>query len=997
LGFADSPIINSPFEKPLGHFELDGDGQPTGKKLAGRRESRYVVPVPAARRRGPQQGALALEDKVTTNVLVNEIRTHVDQWRELPPSQWGVTPETQRLLLHWRDDDRERKLFFCQREAVETLIWLTEVAPKKFKDDIERANAEANPGLYRLASKMATGAGKTTVMAMIIAWHSINRDRRRNSRVFSDAFLVVAPGITIKDRLRVLKPQDAQNIYEQLDLVPGDMMDAIRKARIVITNYHAFMLKEKEQVSKLNRQILGGREGEKRFTETVGEMVARVCREGGADLMGRKNVVVLNDEAHHCYRHRLVEDENDVPITAEERAEAEENTKAARVWISGLEAFSAITGIEAIYDLSATPFFLRGSGYPEGQLFSWVVSDFGLLDAIESGIVKVPRLPVVDDAIRGDLPKFRDVYNVIREENPRAFPMKRRTAGTVMDASRLPHHLLEAALEALYKHYAEMFVKWANVPGLGRPPVFIVVCNNTSTSKLVYDWISGYEKTEGEGESTRTRIVPGKLPLFSNVEENGRWRSRFRTFLIDSSQLESGEALSDDFRKIAAREIEEFKKEKQARGESIDDLTDADLLREVMNTVGRPGRLGADIRCVVSVSMLTEGWDANTVTHIMGVRAFGTQLLCEQVVGRGLRRVSYEVDPNTGFFPTEYAEVLGVPFSFAQGGGGEPPPPPPPVTRVRALEERRELREIRFPNVEGYRVVFPRKPLKPVFTNDSGMELNPDQVPNVTESEPLIGEGITFDLRKDAEQLRLKSVVFDVAGLLQREKFPDQVWRYPELVRITEQWFHECLTTVGKTPKQYLKWKPLAFRAVDKIYTALVGSLADPPDGSRGSLLPILNTYNPEGSTRHVDFTTSKQALIPTTLSHINYVVYDRDWEAGFTERLEKLDDIVVSYVKNHSLHFEVPYEFGGETYRYRPDFIVRLGGAGAEPINLVVEVKGQRDAKDAAKADTMKKVWIPAVNNAGRYGRWAFEEFTDIPYDIEDRLRGYVSAPVMA
>jgi type III restriction enzyme len=937
---------------------------------------------------------LALEDKVTTNVLVNEIRTHVDQWRELPAGQWGVTPETQRLLLHWRDQDRERKLFFCQREAVETLIWLTEVAPKKFKDDIERANVEANPGLYRLACKMATGAGKTTVMAMIIAWQSINRDRRRSSKLFSDAFLVVAPGITIKDRLRVLKPQDAQNIYEQLNLVPPDMMDAVRKARILITNYHAFMLKDKEQVSKLNRQILGGREGEKRFTETIGEMVARVCREGGADLMGRKNIVVLNDEAHHCYRHKVGGDEED--LTGEDREEAKKNEEAARVWISGIEAFAVTVGIEAIYDLSATPFFLRGSGYGEGKLFPWVVSDFGLLDAIESGIVKVPRLPVVDDAIRGDLPKFRDVYNIIREENPRAFPLKRRTASTVMDASRLPHHLLEAALDALYKHYAEMFAKWEKVPGLGRPPVFIVVCNNTSTSKLVYDWISGYEKTEGEGETAKTRIVLGKLPLFSNVDESGRWRSRFRTFLIDSSQLESGEALSDDFRKVAAREIEEFKKEKQARSESIDDLTDADLLREVMNTVGRPGRLGADIRCVVSVSMLTEGWDANTVTHIMGVRAFGTQLLCEQVVGRGLRRVSYEVDPKTGFFPTEYAEVLGVPFSFAQGGGGEPPPPPPPVTRVRALEERRELREIRFPNVEGYRVVFPRKPLKPVFSNDSGMELNPDQVPNVTESEPLIGEGITFDLRKDAEQLRLKSVIFDVAGLLQREKFPDQVWRYPE-VRITEQWFQECLTTVGKTPKQYLKWKPLALQAIGKIYTALVGSLTEPPDGSRGLLLPILNTYNPEGSTRHVDFTTSKQALIPTTLSHINYVVYDRDWEAGFTERLEKLGDIVVSYVKNHSLHFEVPYEFSGETYRYRPDFIVRLGRDGAEPVNLVVEVKGQRDAKDAAKADTMKKVWIPAVNNAGRYGRWAFEEFPEIPYDIEDRLRGYLRAPVVA
>jgi type III restriction enzyme len=955
--------------------------------------------VPAARRRGPQQRELALEDKVTTNVLVNEIRKHVDQWRDLPPGQWGVTPETQRLLLHWRDPDRERKLFFCQREAVETLIWLTEVEPKAFRKQIEDANSEANPGLYRLTCKMATGAGKTTVMAMIIAWHAANRARRPNSKQFSDAFLVVTPGITIKDRLRVLYPQDPQNIYEQLDLVPRDLMDTVRKARIVITNYHAFMPKEKEQVSKLNRQILGGREGEKRFTETVGEMIERV---GGTALLGRKNIIVLNDEAHHCYRHNVRKDEDAPAMTAEERVEAESNAKAARVWISGIEAFTAKIGIEAIYDLSATPFFLRGSGYDEGQLFPWVVSDFGLLDAIESGIVKVPRLPVLDDAIQGELPKFRDIYNVIRKENPRAFPMRgRRTQGAVDDPSRLPHHLLEAAMEALYKHYDKMFKKWEAVPELGRPPVFIVVCNNTSTSKLVYDWISGYDKTEGEGENAKTRVVPGKLPLFSNVDENGRWRSRFRTFLIDSSQLETDEALSDDFRKVAAREIEEFKKEKQARGESIDDITDADLLREVMNTIGKAGRLGAHIRCVVSVSMLTEGWDANTVTHIMGVRAFGTQLLCEQVVGRGLRRVSYEVDPKTGFFPTEYAEVLGVPFSFAQGGK-EGPPPPPRVTRVRALEERRKEREIRFPNVEGYRVVFPRRPLQPAFTKDSGMELTPDDVPNVTESEPLIGEGITFDLRKDAEKLRLKSVVFDVAGLLLREKFRDEdgnleVWRYPELVRITEQWFRECLTTKGKTPTQYLKWRPLALRAVGRIYTALVGSLTDPADGSRGLLLPIVNPYNPEGSTRHVDFTTSKQTLIPTTLSHVNHVVYDRDWEAGFTERLEKLGDVVVSYVKNHSLHFEVPYEHGGETYRYRPDFIVRLGGDGAELVNLVVEVKGQRDAKDAAKADTMKKVWIPAVNNAGRHGRWAFLELTDIPYDIEDRLRAFVHASAMA
>jgi type III restriction enzyme len=531
----------------------------------------------------------------------------------LPPGQCGVTPETQRLLLHWRYPERERKLFFCHREAVETLIWLTEVEPKAFRKQIEDANAEANPGLFRLACKMATGAGKTTVMGMIIAWHAVNRARRPNSRHFSDAFLVVTPGITIKDRLRVLKPQDSQNIYEQFDLVPTDLLDAVRQARIVVTNYHAFMRRETEQVSKLNRQILGGREGEKRFTETAGEMIARVA----AGLMGRKNIIVLNDEAHHCYRHKVeAETEERKSLTAEERDEAKRNAEAARVWITGIEAFKRKLGVEAIYDLSATPFFLRGSGYEESHLFPWVVSDFGLLDAIESGIVKVPRLPVLDNAIQGELPKFRDIYNVIRKDDPRAFPIKGRGKQnkTLMDPDRLPHLLLQA-MEALYDNYEKTFRAWEKEPELARPPVFIVVCNNTATSKLVYDWISGYEKSDGEGNTAAKRLVPGKLSLFSNIDADGRWLPRFRTFLIDSEQLESGEALSDDFRKIAAREIEEFKNEKQKRGESIDNLTDADILREVMNTVGRAGRLGADIRCVVSVSMLTEGWDAGDPHH----------------------------------------------------------------------------------------------------------------------------------------------------------------------------------------------------------------------------------------------------------------------------------------------------------------------------------------------------------------------------------------------
>ncbi|EHK54476.1 BPTD_3080 family restriction endonuclease [Allomesorhizobium alhagi] len=1001
MGFTDNPIISSPFDPPLFHYELDEEGQPTGVKLPGRRESIQVVPVPAARRRGPKQAELALFDqdgaKVTSNALINEIRKHVNQWRALPPSQWGVTPETQRLLLHWGEPSRARRLFFCQREAVETLIYLTEVAPARFKKQIQDANAEANPGLYRLASKMATGSGKTTVMGMIIAWHAVNKARRPNAKTFSDAFLIVAPGITIRDRLRVLIPSDPENIYEALSLVPTDLLDGVRKARIVITNYHAFMLRETEQVSKLNRQILGGRGPEKTFTETEGEMIARVAPE----LMGRKNIIVLNDEAHHCYRHKVgSENENGEPLTAEEKEEAKRNEEAARVWINGIEAFSRKIGVQAIYDLSATPFFLKGSGYPEGTLFPWVTSDFGLLDAIESGIVKVPRLPVLDDSIQGELPKFRDVYRYVSKGLPKRGRGKQSKA--LMDPQALPHLLLQAT-EALYNHYKATYAAWEAEPDLGRPPVFIVVCNNTATSKLMADWISGYEVTEGEGENAQTRFVPGRLNLFSNVDERGQWLGRRRTLLIDSEQLDSGEALSDEFRTLAADEIQAFKKELRLRNDprDIDKLTDADILREVMNTVGRIGKLGADIRCVVSVSMLTEGWDANTVTHIMGVRAFGTQLLCEQVVGRGLRRVSYETDPTTGFFPVEYADVLGVPFTFAQQGKNVAPLPPPKVTRVRAMEDRGKL-EIRFPNVEGYRIVFPRKSLRPVFTADSKMTLTPDDIPMVTEVEPLIGEGFTLDLRTQANQLRLKTVIFDVAGLLLRTYFKDpdgalQVWRYPELTRITERWFMECLTCAGETVPQFLKWRSLAIKAAEKIYRALAPSLAGPPDGSSGALLPILNPYNPEGTTRHVDFNTSKTTVLATRADkcHLNFVVYDQAWEAGLAARLEGMSE-VIAYAKNHNLSFEVPYEFGGETLRYRPDYIVRINDGAAEPLNLVIELKGQRDEKDAAKAETMRNIWVPAVNNFGRFGRWGFLELNDVPYDAAARIRDYMR-PLLA
>ena len=649
--FFEQPILNSPYDYPTQYWELDDDGQPTYRIIDGRRSAEFITPIPKPKRvkASARQARLALdngsglsdgEQQYDVSASVNEIRRHVDGWRTLPsPDGWGVTPETARLLQHWRSHHfSSYRPFFCQVEAIETLIWLTEVAPRlepgrRILQRLANANKEANPELLRIALKLATGAGKTTVMAMIIAWQTINALRRPQSRNFTRGFLVAAPGITIRDRLRVLQPNDPDSYYASRELVPADMLEDLKRAKIVITNYHAFMLRERMQLSKVGRDLLQGRDGRLNTQETEGQMLQRVM----PDLMNLKNILVMNDEGHHCYRRKQGE-EDEAKLKGEDRQEANRNNEAARVWITGLETIKRKVGISQVVDLSATPFFLRGSGYHEGTLFPWTVSDFSLMDAIECGIVKLPRVPVADNIPGGEAPMYRFLWEQIRPDMPKKG--RGKTGG--LDPLKLPVQL-QTALEALYGHYKKTFKLWqdADIPV---PPCFVIVCNNTSTSKLVYDYISGFERAEEDGSTT---IENGRLALFRNFDEYENRLARPNTVLIDSEQLESGEALDSNFRKMAAQEIEQYRREIIARTgdrSQADNISDQELLREVMNTVGKEDRLGGSIRCVVSVSMLTEGWDANTVTHILGVRAFGTQLLCEQVVGRALRRYSYELN-----------------------------------------------------------------------------------------------------------------------------------------------------------------------------------------------------------------------------------------------------------------------------------------------------------------------------------------------------------------
>jgi type III restriction enzyme len=1011
--FFDRPILNSPYKFPGRHWELV-DGRPTNKIVEKRRSSDFYSPVPQSRKRTrrskgqetllftDEKGLSSAEQEYNPTPIINEIRSLVEQWRALPnPRDWNVTPETARLLNHWRHHEFAGiRPFFCQVEAVETAIWLAEVAPKlaagaKFMEHLRAANGAANPELMRTALKLATGAGKTTVMAMLIAWQTINAKRHPNSRTFSRGFLVVAPGLTIKDRLRVLLPNDLDSYYKSREIVPADMLGDLDHAKVVITNYHAFRLRERLELAKGTREAIEGWRGDKIETlETEGQMIQRVMPE----LMGMKNIVVLNDEAHHCYRERIKADDGEEELKGDEKEEAKENNEAARMWISGLEAVKRKLGISMVYDLSATPFFLRGSGYREGTLFPWTVSDFSLMDAIECGIVKLPRVPVADNVVGGDAPMFRNLWDHIGKKMPK----RARSSGSDTAALQSLPNVLLSAIDALYGHYKKTFEEWER-EGMGVPPVFIFVCNNTTTSELIYKYVSGYAQTYEDGTE---ETFNGRLPLFDNFDSFRNRRSKPNTILIDSAQLEAGDALDKDFRDAAAAEIAQFKREIVERTgdrEAAEKISDAELLREVMNTVGKKGRLGEQVRCVVSVSMLTEGWDANTVTHILGVRAFGTQLLCEQVVGRGLRRASYELNED-GLFNVEYADIFGIPFDFAADPVQPTPSKPRETIHVHAVRPDRDALEITFPRVEGYRLELPEERVDVKFNEDSVLHLTAELVgPTIAEIKGIIGEGVTMTL-EHLKDMRLSTVFYHLAWHLLTTKFRDasdepKIMLFNHLKSVVRQWYDggylRCQD--GTYPAQLI-YRELADLAASRIAAAItLSQIGEKP------VKAMVSAFNPTGSTAQVSFNTSKTLRWDASLtkSHVNWIICDSSWETEFCRVVES-DARVLCYAKNQGLGLEVPYVLGSVPRRYFPDFIVKVDDGQPDPLNIIVEVKGFRGEDAKEKANTMRAYWVPGVNNLKRFGRWEFIELrsgmsiTDDFKTALDKLCG-ASAPANA
>jgi type III restriction enzyme len=1022
--YSKSPILNNPYLSPLFHYATDLDGALNYQEI---REGRRIFSPEFQSIPTKQTGQMTLGDVNDMAPqyeihIINLIRKEVGQWRK--EGYRDTTRVSRDLLKFWFDNpDRSaiRKLFFAQQEAVETAVWLNEVAGKsnsgqylltQIKNEQQAVSNNPEDQLPRFAFKMATGTGKTVVMASLIVYHFLNRQEYKQDERFADYFLIIAPGITIRDRLGVLKvdgrnqnKNSRNDYYAVRDLIPPQYEQHLGalNAKLEITNYHSFMPRtlQGNKRSPMDGKIIGydveGNAIKQEALEDFNHVIKRVV---GHFKPGRR-LLILNDEAHHCYLPKA-------SGRTQDNEEGDENAKAA-VWFTGIRSLTQKFKVNTIYDLSATPYYLTGSGYPAYSLFGWVVTDFGLVEAMESGLVKIPFLPEKDDAQNIEAPILKNLYDHVKDELPKKGQRKKKSEakkeGKTLseEPPKLPS-LVRGALDQFVNHYKQYEAGLrkkgeSNINLDTRPPVFIAVCNNTSVSKEVYKHIAGYEFANEDGE---VQVVEGQFDLFSNYDSQKRLKKKAPTLLIDSEALEDSGQVNDEFKKVFASEIEEFKREyAQLYGQgSADRISDAELLREVVNTVGQPGKLGGHIKCVVSVSMLTEGWDANTVTHIMGLRKFGSQLLCEQVAGRALRRMNYFLQgyDKDGYptddkrkivdfkFPPEYAHIIGVPFKMFKGGTSSPVDPPD-YTLVRALPERSDL-EIEFPNLDGYRVDFHDDDLQYDLNIIEPYELDGSNYPTKTFT------GIPFDDRKEQMSIetvlekRDQEIIFILTKDLIRYKFSDddgnpKYQLFPRLKTIVEQWYHTKVKLIHFTDEQFKKL--LYYDDPKRIADHIVKAI-NPQVNTSAFIRPVFNYYNRWNGTRYVNGHTTKECF-DTTKSHVNKVVMDSGWEGICAKVLEDMDE-VHRYVKNQFLGFIIPYVKDGEEHHYYPDFIAVVK-TGDSYTNLIIEVTGMNKEK-ADKKWYVENRWLPAVNAVHeKYEMypWAFIEVANDIRTIKNEL----------
>lgn len=1044
-----SPILCNPYEEPADHWlyrRESGEAYRAGF----RRPAAYWYKT---ERVGTSQTQMFPDEDQDLLELVNRLRSDVRRWREA--DYRGATTVTKDLLRHWSREKGTakggfRRLFFCQREAVETLIYLAEIrlpesarstpgqpsrsrtgfgnfevtdehlrrlckgedprfgteSAEFFPTLLDQPADESLLGLRRLGCKMATGSGKTVVMAMLITWALCNRGVNPHSEHFPDVVLVCCPNLTVKERLQVLRPGHEKNYYDDFGMVPAKYRDFLNRGTVIVENWHQFQpASPHSEGGKTSVVVDKGEEDPASFARRI----------LGDSATSRMPIMVFNDEGHHCWRPnpnpvkglRKKDGEERVATEGDLKTEKEE----ARVWLDGLDRLNncgmrgaGVPCVGLCVDLSATPFYIQGSDYPEGLPFPWLVSDFGLVDAIESGIVKIPRLPVQDTTGRPD-PKYFRLWkdHIVADLQPgQKLPGKQGKP-----KPNVVYEKAEAALQQLAGEWRTRFdlVQSAEQGQERVPPVLIIVCDNTDIAEEFYRRISG-ETTE---DVVTPEDVEQELDAVEDDEEEvrpkrGKKASKPKTRTVYGQGEVQTDALSNTaHRKYTIRIDSKLLAEAESGlpGKSKNDAAQA--LRKVVATVGKKGEPGEHLRCVVSVSMLTEGWDASNVTHILGVRAFGSQLLCEQVVGRGLRRMNYRPDPTTGLLPPEHVDVYGIPFSVIPYKGkatGSPADDDRPLNHVRAMDERSAFR-MQFPVVEGYVYALRQNLIRCDIDSMEVLELEPHREPTATFVRVAAGvsegpstvtagafETVKQDRAKYHEANHIQTIAFEftrrvIDRLLSGTSAGAESERKARVMKLQSR--HMLFPQVYRYVDEYLSRKvnyrdePKAEIALQRYAQQVVERLAaaiEPDDGQGESpLLPVLNKTKPLGSTDDIDFTT-KRGVHGTTFSHVNQVVLDTQaWESSAAFRLEEAAraGTIDFYARTDGLEFSIPYDHMNVEHGFEPDFLVRM----SDGTTLVLEVKGYETTQDTAKYDAARQ-WVRAVNNWGKLGRWDFHPCRD-------------------
>jgi len=924
----DRLIINSPYKEPDKYWRYNRESQTFSLVEGDRRPAGYVV---------ASESSKSFDDPgIFVEIpLVNKIRPRVKAWRE--KGYPGVSGITRRLLEYWNDPEEfeNRRFFFCQLEAIETLIWLSEAPdPEKVGIEIPSDGGE----FQRLCSKMATGTGKTIVMAMTIAWQILNKVTYPQDTRFSKNVLIIAPGLTVRNRLSVLAPSDPANYYEAFRIIPPDFLEKLRQGRVIVRNWHALNWESEQKIKKKRSVDKRGAKSDEAY-----------CREVLGEMSQSRNLLVINDEAHHAWR---------VPVESKVKGVSKEEIEEATKWIGGLDRIHRSRGILCAYDFSATPFSPSGKKSTEEALFGWIVSDFGLNDAIESGLVKTPRVVVRDDALPNARTYKSKLYHLYMDPSVKDdLNRKAEPHDPLPDLVLTAYYLLGYDWRTAMKDWAEK--------GYATPPVMISVANRTETAariKYAFD---------------RKKIHIDELT------------DPARTLHIDSKVLDEAESEEEP--------IPEAPSEPQDEGESdgspepkLTKKQQAELLRRQVDTVGQKGQPGEKIQNVISVGMLSEGWDAKTVTHIMGLRAFSSQLLCEQVVGRGLRRTGYDLNPETGLFDPEYVNIFGVPFTFLPHETGEDgiPPPPTPKTAIEPDPAKKEF-AISWPNVLRIDRVY-----RPHLTLDWGavapLELDASLTPRMAELAPIV-EGkpdltkiAQIDLENLAREFRTQKIVFEVArdnyDAMQNDWKGSKEILLAQLIRLVEEFIRSEKIVI----------RPLSFQEDDLKRRLVITLNMSKVVNHIGQAIRFGNTEkreivfdrdHPIRSTGDMGTWYTGRPCERTLRSHINFCVFDSTWEASDAFELDR-NIHVSAWVKNDHLGFEIPYVFQGIVKKYRPDFLIRLTNGRY----LVLETKGKETDQDKTKREFLKE-WVLAVNERGGFGTWS----SDVAYhpgDVADILK---------